>query len=127
MSSGCGSEGGTGGGRTVSTSAAGMVRGVLVSVSSTFGSSTTAILFLSLGSCQSIIMDEMRGPYHEIVKLRTSFRTSDYSEWTLLEVRTSYPISSGKVSPIIRRTRSADFRREPAVTDAILRRRKRRP
>jgi hypothetical protein len=45
-----------------------MVKGVLVSVSSTFGSSTTAILFLSLGSCQSIIMDEMRGPYHEIEK-----------------------------------------------------------
>jgi hypothetical protein len=43
-----------------------MVRGALVSVSSTFGSSTTAVLFLSLGSCESIIMDEMRIPYHEI-------------------------------------------------------------
>jgi hypothetical protein len=66
-----------------------MVRGGLVSVSSTFGSSTTAILFLSPGSCESIIMDEMRRPYHEILKVQISFEMANYPELDLVGVCTS--------------------------------------
>src|SRR5258706_5626136 len=100
MSSGCGSSGGATGGGMVSASADGRIVGAPVIVSNTFGSITTASLFLSLGSCESIIMDEMLRRYHEMGKVRTSFETSVFLKWTHLNVAKHTRCSSGKVSVI---------------------------